>query len=271
MTLQKTLQSEGFSGDKLERQFRDFYAMEISAAEALDTWQRLRKVLKEIGYYPLIVDQSMMKFYQDALDEDGSEALEEILKEENYNPSKVVQAGLKINPQVWMKRLIKKNPSLLDLYRGDWPKGRPRKKKLENDSLSIAKVYDKTFSEKVFADKLYLQLAPAKNSWEIPGVLNWNIMEEVIGWFGWGECPPPPVHTSFTRYWNKKYGAEIVSYSDDYYEMIVENPPKNREDALELAKEQYLYCPDIVSQGTETLECFAYSLINEPVWFFWWD
>jgi hypothetical protein len=47
--------------------------------------------------------------------------------------------------------------------------------------------------------------------------------------------------------------------------------PATREAALELAREQYLYCNDIVDQGTGSLSGLAASLTTDDWWFFWWD
>jgi hypothetical protein len=44
-----------------------------------------------------------------------------------------------------------------------------------------------------------------------------------------------------------------------------------REEALDLAREQYLYCADIVDQGTGSLSLLAANLMVDPWWFFWWD
>jgi hypothetical protein len=40
---------------------------------------------------------------------------------------------------------------------------------------------------------------------------------------------------------------------------------------MELAQEQYDFCPDIVLQGTGTLEPLAATLMASDWWFFWWD
>ena len=49
------------------------------------------------------------------------------------------------------------------------------------------------------------------------------------------------------------------------------HPPTTRSAAYQLAWEQYIYCSDIVIQGTQTLSNLAASLLNAPIWFFWWD
>jgi hypothetical protein len=57
----------------------------------------------------------------------------------------------------------------------------------------------------------------------------------------------------------------------DVVEMAVARPPRTRDEAIALAKEQYAYSPDIVDQGTETIDVLAAEIIGQPRWFFWWD
>jgi hypothetical protein len=54
-------------------------------------------------------------------------------------------------------------------------------------------------------------------------------------------------------------------------EAHVSRPPTAFDAALELAREQYAYCPDIVDQGAMTVERLAQTLENETLWYFWWD
>ena len=79
------------------------------------------------------------------------------------------------------------------------------------------------------------------------------------------------VHAATMYDWERRYGAEVVSMTGSFVEMTVSRPPLDRERAMALAREQYLYCGDIVWQGTESLEALAASLIDAPVWYFWWD
>lgn len=67
------------------------------------------------------------------------------------------------------------------------------------------------------------------------------------------------------------YGAEIIGVLPDLMEMCVSRPPTTRDAALTRAKEQYIYCPDVVDQGTQTLQRLAAGLLNGTAWYFWWD
>ncbi|MEA2917821.1 MAG: hypothetical protein QOJ15_9902 [Bradyrhizobium sp.] len=48
----------------------------------------------------------------------------------------------------------------------------------------------------------------------------------------------------------------------------VAHPISAREQAIALALEQFAYCPDIVLQGTETIERLAASLTGAR---YWWE
>ncbi len=43
-----------------------------------------------------------------------------------------------------------------------------------------------------------------------------------------------------------------------------------RREALKLAREQYLYCGDIVSQGVGSIAGLAAILEVSTHWYFWW-
>ena len=73
------------------------------------------------------------------------------------------------------------------------------------------------------------------------------------------------------RYWGEAYGAVIVAATADVIEMKAGRPPGTREGAVKLAREQFAYCTDIVTQGTETIENLAAGLLGGTAWYFWWD
>lgn len=71
--------------------------------------------------------------------------------------------------------------------------------------------------------------------------------------------------------WQERFGAEVVCMSGDVLELRVLLPPNDQTSALALAREHYVYCPDIVVQGTQTLEALAAERLRATTWFFWWD
>lgn len=71
------------------------------------------------------------------------------------------------------------------------------------------------------------------------------------------------------RYWYEKYSAVPAVIGHDTLEFIAKPVEKN--DAMALAMEQYVLCPDIVDQGIGTVGALADTLMQSSVWFFWWD
>ncbi len=111
-------------------------------------------------------------------------------------------------------------------------------------------------------EKVHIALLPISHPWQAPAYLK-------IG--GWNECPDAAVHVAFFKYWFEQYGAVVTAISGDTIEFSVARPPETMEQALILARQQYMYCADIVDQGVETEENLAKTLLNSDNWFFWWD
>jgi hypothetical protein len=110
--------------------------------------------------------------------------------------------------------------------------------------------------------EIYLAMLPTEKGWQTPAFVKFG---------GWNYCPPPEVHVAASKKWEQQYEVEVVAITGDTMEFYVSNPPQSREEALKLAQGQFLYCADIVYQGTQTLERLAATLQNNHSWFFWWD
>lgn len=111
-------------------------------------------------------------------------------------------------------------------------------------------------------NEVHIGLIPTNNSYEIPAYVKYG---------GWNACPMPEEHVAIMKYWNEKYGAKIISITGDTIGCVVDNPPTTKEEAMALAREQFLYCDDIVTQGCESISILAGTLLNARYWEFWWD
>ena len=98
--------------------------------------------------------------------------------------------------------------------------------------------------------------------WEVPAHL---------GWGGWNACPAAEEHVATLRRWHDRWGAELVGLTADVMELAVARPPTDDAAALELAREHYAYCAEIVDQGSGSIGALAGSLRNASTWTFWWD
>jgi hypothetical protein len=100
---------------------------------------------------------------------------------------------------------------------------------------------------------------------------DWTTIPAHLSWGAWNACPHPDYHVAALRSWRDRFGAELVGLGPDSMNVRVARLPATREAALELAREQYAYCNDIVDQGVGTLSGLAACLAADEWWFFWWD
>ena len=110
---------------------------------------------------------------------------------------------------------------------------------------------------------LILAKIPVKNPWEIFAWLPFG---------NWNECPDTPDLTAVAKYWFEQYGAVPAAMSHDELEFLLP-APISQEKAMEVATEQYGFCPDIVDQEQDdpTVGNLADVLRQSTVWYFWWD
>lgn len=166
----------------------------------------------------------------------------------------ILEMATASEPLMWLADRQASDPEYYEIPQGEWPDGDD----YPNNSLSA---HCDVFTRKPL-DEVFIALIPTDSSWKVPAYLR-------IG--GWNECPGAEVHSMMFKYWLEKHGARVACVADDVIEFQVEHPPQTREQALQLAKEQYIYCADIVQQGTESIEALASALLKAPVWYFWWD
>lgn len=158
-----------------------------------------------------------------------------------------------VDTQQWLKKQREADPECYQSEAEEWPSETP-------DAGSIS-AHLEVLSRKP-KKAAYLAKIPTPRNWEAPAY---------IGMGGWNACPDASVLTAFAKRWNERYGAEVVSITHDVMEFTVTKPPTTKETALELAKEQYVFCSDIVDQGVGDVSALAATLLNSNYWYFWWD
>lgn len=106
---------------------------------------------------------------------------------------------------------------------------------------------------------------------EIPVSHPW----EIFAWLpfgGWNECPDTPELMAAAEHWFNRCKAVPAVMTHDVLEFSLP-APVDRDFAMELAMEHYVFCPDVVDQGPAdgTVGTLADTLAQSTVWFFWWD
>jgi hypothetical protein len=215
----------------------------MPGTEAIDTWRALHQLVDSSGHWPLILgDEDSLDVVTDNFEFHADETVASILERAEHFDS-----------YRWRDERIEGNPDEIEEPHGPWPEVQPAPQEftLALDVLSSQPL-----------PKVVLGLIPTTRCWEVPAFLKYG---------GWNDCPYAYEHVALMRTWWEQYGAQPVGMSSDVIEMLVPRGPADRDAALELARAMYVYCPDIVLQGTQTLEALAASLMNSDVWYFWWD
>ncbi len=90
----------------------------------------------------------------------------------------------------------------------------------------------------------------------------------VMGTNGWNYDISPQMVTERLRRWDRDYGLTLHGAGFDWLEASFQRPPA---DMRKFAEEVYAFCPDVVDQGTESVEELARQMKQSNVLYLWWD
>lgn len=185
--------------------------------------------------------------------------LTDIFENSDTSPEEIIQrsAQIEIASQIekWMRNSCEEeesNPLDYVTNADDW-----QKQPGPNEIVSV-----RDFRTSNFHPNVWITSIPTANAFEIPAFLKYG---------GWNSCPSAEEHVAVWKYWQEKYGAEILCVTGDVVEATVKRPPSQKEDCYALAREQFAYCSDIVTQGVGSIDALAKTVQGAQYWYFWWD
>jgi hypothetical protein len=230
--------------------------IEVPGAQALARWEELRAARSDV--WPVIVggDEDLPRIAdQLAMDDPAPAAATLAAAAKLEHPQSLWD--LRAKEKAEWRAYQKEHPEWEDeeyvAELGDWPAVPP-----QETGLTVA---SDILTGRPFPHA-HILLLPIARGFEAPALLKWG---------GWNACPPPEIHVAAMRRWSSDYGAEIVGMTGDVINIRVKRRPATREAAIELAREQYAYCADIVDQGVGDISALAAGLMAADWWFFWWD
>ncbi|WP_329300157.1 DUF4253 domain-containing protein [Streptomyces sp. NBC_00659] len=110
------------------------------------------------------------------------------------------------------------------------------------------------------AGGMSLGLVRAARSADIPAVI------------GWRAEAPLPLLCALLRSWEDRFGARVLAAIGSTLYVSVANPPRDRRQADHIALEHLLTTADnIVDDPPTPFPEYAASLVDAPLWSFWWD
>jgi hypothetical protein len=217
------------------------YRLTTSGADAWAYWLTLRALVDETGFWPIVLGG----------DRDVEEYANGSWDVEDPTPDGLIEAGLRMDTQAWIRtRLAEYQPGPA---RGPWPQD-------AQPANMFTIPYDLRTGKPL--PIVHVALVPTRLGWQAPAFLRYG---------GWNACPTSEEQVCMFKHWSEAFGAEPFGMARDRVEMRVNRPPTDQQHAIDLAREQYAYCNDIVDQGTETVDALAAGLLHAMAWYFWWD
>ncbi|MFH7333934.1 DUF4253 domain-containing protein [Streptomyces sp. KHY 26] len=105
----------------------------------------------------------------------------------------------------------------------------------------------------------HLALVPAARCADVPAVM------------GRQAEAPLPLLCALLRSWEDRFGAPVVAFDGAMIHVSVARPPRDADHANRLALEHVLTGADNINDGTVPCPDHAASLLDSPLWSFWWD
>lgn len=219
-------------------------AFPSTGADAVAWWRRLRRTSQHTGLWPLLVDPELAAYRWPEPVGAGT-------------PGQRLERAAAVDPVAVL------NPGGMTLDALDEDERRDLLDRWPDDPFRIERLR-MPFARDGQARPVSVTLVAAEHGWHLPALL---------GFGGWNECPPPEVHSAVLRYWQQKYGTELVCLGDSSIELWVARPPGTRLDALGFAWEYASWCADSVDAMYEADDVvgLAGSLIDAGIVVAWWD
>jgi hypothetical protein len=210
--------------------------------EPFSSWVRLRAAHEQTGLWPFLVGPDRKDADRQVISELWYDAATE------HDPSAVVR-GLALDMQAFFTQqkaeLEAPDPAALTLD--------PAARATADSEPQFAFTSRDTV----------IGLIPARHGYEVPGLLSWKgaVNYDLDG----------AHHVAVLRYWQQRYGAELVTLTRDHIELLVARPPRDPATMVRVAYEMLSYCPDVDVLGTGVVAVLANEVVPHRRWSFWWD
>jgi hypothetical protein len=224
-----------------EEQGKTVYCLKVPLPDALVYWQTLHDLSHATGYLPVIMgDSQQLERFNLMLDLYNRSA-------DRYAMTidAILARSLALDVDAWFARAITDQ----ELKREDWSH-------LETVNQEV-----EWRLPMYYRDDLNIALTPTLHSWKLPAYLKFG---------NFNACPTPEVHVALCKRWDELMGLEVIHLSHDTIDARIIRPPTERELALRLAQEHFVYCGETASFGN-TVERHAERLMQGQPWHFWWD
>jgi hypothetical protein len=94
----------------------------------------------------------------------------------------------------------------------------------------------------------------------------------LVGWLATGQFQNPLPIAAVLRTWEARFGARLLEIGPGAeIRLLVERPPRSEKAAERVAAEHFAFCDECGGKGLKNVSEITPSLIDAPMWSFWWD
>jgi hypothetical protein len=95
---------------------------------------------------------------------------------------------------------------------------------------------------------------------------------DALPMLGWNEALVTALpEAAVLRSWEDRFGARLLRVGFAEISVLAQRPPRTLESARHLAAEQWAFCNECAGRGLHDVPSITASLMNSPIWTFWWD
>jgi hypothetical protein len=118
-------------------------------------------------------------------------------------------------------------------------------------------------------------LVPAQRPADVLPAVGWSTFD-VAGWrpgMADGDVTPNPVWiAAVLRSWEDRFGARLLNVGPGAeIRLLVGRPPRSLEAAQGIAAEHRVFADECAGCGANDIASISASMVNSPIWTFWWD
>jgi uncharacterized protein DUF4253 len=92
----------------------------------------------------------------------------------------------------------------------------------------------------------------------------------LIGWTPSDQSDALPI-AAVVRSWEDRFGARLLEVGFAEFRLLAGRPPHSLEHAQRIAAEHFAFCDECAGQGLHDIPGITASLMQTPIWTFWWD
>jgi hypothetical protein len=252
----------------------------VPGAQAVACWWKIRRLLPELGHWPVITDRAPAPLYGEPLTPDdptpplsapGVEIEYADPDEERDNARRLIAEADRLvpDPRTFHRWHYGAYENLSAEEWDELCQGPD-----EPDLVVTAEAGDLFGDQTPFRAHLdalsdepfpyvEIDLTPTPVVWEVFAYRPYG---------GWNGAPHPAEQLTMIRHWHERHGAEMVSVPGDWFEMYVPRPPRARADALQLIREMTGFGEEtIFGYQAHSLDWMIERVRSSHYWYFWWD